>query len=185
MIIETIFSTQDASGLPNFAPMGITLDKGEIIVRPYRTTQTYRNLLATGYGVINFTDDVNAYVQSALFDIVLPYFEAQKVPGVVFQETCSWREIEIISTGGPPDRSDIHCRQLFEGHQRDFIGFCRASNAVIEAAILATRLHIFSKGEVLKDLERYKQIVLKTGGQTEKHAFQQVCDYIGERMKND
>src|ERR1035437_698222 len=139
MIIETIFSTLDSSGQPNFAPMGISLGEGEIIVRPFRNTQTCRNLLATGYGVVNLTDDVLAFVQSALYDVVLPHFKAHLVPGIVFQGTCSWREVEIIAESGSLDRSEVRCRVIYRGWQSDFLGFCRARNAVIEATILATR----------------------------------------------
>jgi uncharacterized protein len=185
MIIETIFSTQDSFGQPNFAPMGISLSKSEIILRPFRNTQTFHNLSGTGYGVVNFTDDVLAYVQSALFNAVLPHFKAHAVPGIVFQGTCSWREVEIITQSGSADRPEVHCREIYQGRQREFLGFCRASNAVIEAAILATRIHLYPHEDVLKELDRYERIVRKTGDQKEQDAFQQIREYIGERMSND
>lgn len=185
MIIETIFSTQDECGQPNFAPMGICLGENEIIVRPFRNTQTCHNLLTTGYGVVNFTDDVLAYVQSALFNVVLPYFTAHAVPGIVFQGACSWREIEIISQSGTLDRSEVHCREIFRGWQKDFLGFCRASNAVVEATILATRLHLYSPADVTKDLDSYEQIVNKTGDEKEQAAFQKIREYVGKWMSYD
>jgi len=185
MIIETIFSTLDLSGQPNFAPMGIRLGEGEIIVRPFQNTQTCRNLLATGYGVINLTDDVLAFVQSALYDVVLPHFKAHVIPGVVFQGTCSWREVETVAASSSFDRSEVHCRELYRGWQSDFLGFSRARNAVIEATILATRIHFHAREDILKDLERYEQIVKKTGDEKEQSTFQQVCDYIGKRMSDD
>jgi uncharacterized protein len=185
LLIETIFSTQDSSGQPNFAPMGINLSDGEIIVRPFRNTQTYRNILATGYGVVNLTDDVLAYVQSALFNVLLPHFKAQEVPGIVFQRTCSWREVKVISHNDTLDRSEVRCQEIYRGRQSDFLGFCRASNAVIEATILATRVNLYTQEDVLKDLDRYDQIIKKTGGIKEQDAFQQIRDYIGKRMSND
>jgi hypothetical protein len=185
VIIETIFSTQDSSGQPNFAPMGVSLGEGEIIVRPFRNTQTCRNLLGTGYGVVNLTDDVLAYVQSALYDVVLPHFKSHVVPGIVYQETCSWSEVEMIAHSGSLDRSEIRCREIYRGRQSDFLGFCRASNAVIEATILATRIHLYTHKDILRDLERYEQLVRKTGGEKEQIAFQQILDYIGKRMSDD
>jgi hypothetical protein len=185
MIIETIFSTLDATGQPNFAPMGISLGKDEITVRPFRNTQTCRNLLATGYGVVNFTDDALAFVQSALYDALLPHFKAHSIPGVVFQGACFWREVKVITESGSVDRSEVRCREIYRGWQSDFLGFCRARNAVIEATILATRIHLYAHEEVLKDLERYEQIVKKTGEESEQIAFQQIRDYVGKRMNND
>lgn len=185
MIIETIFSTLDPSGQPNFAPMGVVLGEGEITVRPFRDTQTYRNLLATGVGVVNITDDVLAFVHSALYDAVLTHFKAQVIPGVVFQEACAWREVEVMAESGSPDRAEIRCREVFRGWQRDFIGFCRARNAVIEATILATRIHLSARQAVFDDLERYDQIVQKTGDERERMAFEQVRNYVRERMSDD
>jgi hypothetical protein len=181
MIVETIFSTLDEAGKPNFAPMGLEWGEEFITVRPYRNTRTYQNLLASGYGVANLTDDVLAYVQCGLYKIALPYFAAKVAPGVVFQGACSWREIEMVSQSGSDDRAELRCRVLHKGWQRDFLGFCRASNAVIEATILATRLSLYDRKAVADRLIRYMEIVEKTGDETEKHAFRLVHDYIQKR----
>jgi hypothetical protein len=88
----------------------------------------------------------------------------------VFQGTCSWREIEVISRGGSDDRAELLCRILYTGQQKDFLGFCRASSAVIEAAVLATRLAYCDRKAVAASLGHYAEIVDKTGGETEKQA---------------
>ena len=73
MILETIVSTLDTTGSPNFAPMGVIWDEDYVTIRPYRNTSTYRNLLGSGAGVVNVTDDVLAYVQCGLYKTALPY----------------------------------------------------------------------------------------------------------------
>lgn len=178
MIIETIFSTQDESGNPNFAPMGVVWEEAFITVRPFRNSHTCRNLLANGYGVANLADDVLAYVQCGLYDAVLPHFPAKAVPGSVFKGACSWRELAVVSHGGDGDRAEVRCRVLHAGRQRDFLGFCRASHAVLEAAILATRMGLLDPKAVEDALIRYEEIVQKTGDHTEKQAFQLVRDYV-------
>ena len=181
MIIETIFSTLDETGRPNFAPMGLLWGDDFITVRPFRNTHTCRNLLSSGYGVANLADDVLAYVQCGLYDAVLPSFPAKTIPGVVFQGACSWREMALVSQGGSDDRAELRCRALHEGRQKDFLGFCRAGNAVIEATILATRLAMFDRKTVVERLVYYGEIVEKTGGETEKQAIQLVHEYIQKR----
>jgi hypothetical protein len=178
MIIETIFSTLDQSGKPNFAPMGLVWSEEFVIVRPYRDTQTCRNLLSTRYGVACISDDVLAYVQCALYDAVLPHFTAKTCPGVVLSSACSWREVEVVSEGGTNERAEIRCRVLHGGRQRDFLGFCRASNAVIEATILATRLKLCDPKVLTERMISYGEIVEKTGGDTEKQAFQMIQAYV-------
>jgi hypothetical protein len=178
MIIETIFSTTDAEGNPNFAPMGLLLGKEYVTVRPYRNTQTCRNLLETGCGVANITDNVLAYVQTALYDAVLPYNPARVVRGIVFIQACSWREVELVDAGGTEDRAELRCRVVHTESRRDFLGFCRAANAVIEAAILATRLDSYDGKIVNEKMIGFDTIVDKTGSLLEKEAMKLVWEYI-------
>ena len=178
MIIETIFSTLDANGKPNFAPMGILWSEDAVLARPFRTSQTYRNLLSSGHGVANFSDNVLAFVQCALYDEILPSFPAVTVPGVVFQDTCSWLELAVVSADGTEGRAEFRCQVLHRGRHRDFLGFCRARNAVIEAAIMATRLPLQERDRVVETLKQYMKIIEKTGSEMEKQAFQLVCEYV-------
>jgi hypothetical protein len=181
MIVETIFSTLDEAGRPNFAPMGVVWDEVFITVRPFRDTRTYRNLIVNGYGVANLCDDVLAYVKCALYKEVLPSFPAKIIPGVVFESTCFWREMKVVSKSESNDRAELKCRVLHKGWQRDFLGFCRAGNAIIEASILATRLAFYDRKTVDEKLMYYMKIVEKTGGSAEKQAFRLIQDYVRQR----
>ncbi len=178
MIIETILSTVDENGRPNFAPMGAVWGEDELIIRPFRRTHTCRNLLTTGCGVANLTDDVLAFVESALGDVMLPHFPARVVPGVVVSEACYWRELRVVSATDSPERAELRCKVVYRGRQRDFVGFNRARAAVIEATILATRLHLLNQAEVWAALAQYETIVVKTGDQREHEALQRVRSYI-------
>jgi hypothetical protein len=65
-----------------------------------------------------------------------------------------------------------------KGVLREFIGFNRAQNAVIEAAILATRLRFLGREHVLKEFERLRLIVDKTGGEQEHAAFRYLSEHV-------
>ena len=119
-----------------------------------------------------------AFVRCGLYKSPLPSFSAKKVPGAVFQNTCSWLEVEVVAHGGSIDRAELRGRVLHKESQNEFLGFCRARNAVIEATILATRLAICDRATVHEKLSVYKEIVEKTGDATEREAFQLVHDYI-------
>jgi uncharacterized protein len=185
MIIEAIVSTLDESGAPNFAPMGVILNDQLVTVRPYRNTRTCRNLLSSSYGVVNFSDDALAYVQCGLYHAVLPHFPASAIPGVVYRETCSWQEMVVVSQMGSDERAELQCRVLHKGLRKEFLGFCRARNAVIEATILATRLDFCDPGIVSPRLIQYHEIIEKTGGVSEKQAFQLVRDFVKKRGSDD
>ena len=178
MIVETIFSTVDNNGIPNFAPMGLVWGAEFVTVRPFRATRTCRNMLSTHYGVANISDDVLAYVRCALYDSTLPNLPAKVVPGVVFENACAWREVEIVSEGGTEERAELKCRVLHDGRRKDFLGFRRASNAVIEATILATRRMLYEPAMLETMLTHYRAIVEKTGDGTDREAFQMVDDFV-------
>ncbi|MBN2318938.1 MAG: DUF447 family protein [Acidobacteria bacterium] len=183
MIVETIFSTIDEGGKPNFAPMGVLWADDIVTVRPFRNTDTCRNLLSTGYGVANIADDVLAYARCALNGDILPNFPARKIPGIVFEGTCAWRELEVIFSEGSEARAEVKCRVVHTEERKDFPGFCRAAGAVIEAIILATRLAFYDRKIVDEKIFGFAEIVEKTGGATEKQALQVVRDYIRKAGK--
>ena len=178
MIIETIFSTVNETGQPNFAPMGVVWGEEELTVRPFRQSRTCHNLLATGHGVANLTDNALAFVQSGLYHAMLPHFPATTVPGVVLQDACSWRELAVVSVAGTAERAEVRCRVVDKGWRRDFLGFNRARSAIIEAAILATRLHLYDPVTVAEALDRYEAIVEKTGDGIEMTAFEMIREFV-------
>jgi hypothetical protein len=178
MIVECILSTLNSAGEPNFAPMGLVWGEREIIVRPFLQTSTYQNLQATGYCVASLTDDVQAYIRASLRHEVLPHFAARAVPGVVYQEACSWRELQVVDMKDDGLRADVRCRVLESGWLREFVGFCRARHMVIEAAIIATRLQFYDPQWIQERLSEYAEIVTKTGDEPEKLAFEEISATI-------
>jgi len=176
MIIETIFSTLDEEGRPNFAPMGVIWE--EMVLRPFRNTITYRNLVSQGQGVVSVTDNVLTFAQSAISNAQFPHFPARKVRGVVLEDVCYWRELEVLSVNEHEERAEICCRVVAKGRKRDFLGFNRGKNAVIEAAILATRLDLNERDEVKIALGRLDGIVAKTGGKEEEEAMKFLSGYV-------
>ena len=66
---------------------------------------------------------------------------------------------------------------------RPFWGFNRAKHAVLEAAILATRIGIVAEDEIRREMERLAIPVQKTAGQQERRAFVFLEDYIANQLK--
>ena len=67
---------------------------------------------------------------------------------------------------------------MCDGRVRDVFGFNRAQHAVIETAILATRLDFLPAASVAADLDRHRVVVAKTGGEREAEAFALLDAYI-------
>lgn len=192
MIIECIVTTLDEEGRVNCAPMGVEWgdaeESGIIVIKPYKETATYRNLAFAGAAetpgkeaataVINLTDNVQFFAESAISSPVFPTRPAEVLRGAVLQDVCSWREVEVVAIDSEQPRARVTTRAVHHGFQREFLGFNRARHAVLEAAILATRTRFLPAEEILAEFERLQVIVDKTAGPQEFEAMALLTDYV-------
>ncbi len=178
MIIETIVTTLNETGEANFAPMGVTIGEEEIVIRPYKDSATCRNLVTTGAAVVNLTDNCRLFAESAISSPQFPTFPAELVLGLVLTDACSYYECSVMHADTASERATFHCKTLKKGILREFIGFNRAKNAIIEAAILATRVRFLGVPQILEEYRRMAEIVRKTGGEQEAQAMQYLQDYV-------
>jgi hypothetical protein len=178
MIIETLLTTQDREGRVNFAPMGVAWGEDEIIVKPYRETTTFRNLSETREAVVNLVDDVTYYVRGALTSPTFPSLPAVVVRGVVLEAACSWREIRVREAETAEARARFVCDVVHKGVRREFLGYNRARNAVLEATILATRTRLLPIEGILEEYRRLQVIVDKTAGPSEREAMAQLNEFV-------
>lgn len=178
MILETIVTTMDAAGAINFAPMGVEWGEEIIVLKPFLTASTFRNLGATPAAVVNLTDDVMLFAQGAISSPQLPWVPASAVKGAVLEAACSWRELEVLTIDATPPRSRVEARVVHRGVNREFVGFNRAKHAVLEAAILATRTHLLPADQIREEYARLQVIVDKTAGPREHEAMALLTDYV-------
>jgi hypothetical protein len=181
MILEGIVTTVSPAGEINIAPMGPRVDAEmkRFLLRPYNTSQTYRNLKVHGEGVLHVTDDVLLLAKAALGTVEPPsLFPANKVRGWVLQDACRYYEFRVVSLDDKSERVSIDVEVLHTGRLRDFFGFNRAKHAVVEAAILATRTDFLPLADIESEYRRLAVIVDKTGGPIEHQAFQFLRDHV-------
>ncbi len=183
MIIETIVTTLDASGAVNVAPMGVEWGDDVLVVKPFLETTTFRNLRDTRVAVVNLTDDVRIFVRAALFSTPAQTIPAVVVHGMVLRAACSWREVEVTSIDATPPRSRIETRVVHRGAAGEFLGFNRARHAVLEATILATRLHLIPHDDVRRQIDALAVLVDKTAGEREREGWALVSEYVRERTQ--
>ena len=181
MIIEGICTTRNVEGMINVAPMGPEVDQEltSFVFRPFQSSTTFANLRHTRMGVFHVVDDVELIARTAVgcLDRLPELDAAQVVDGTVLRDACRWYEFEVISIDDSSQRTEIRTRVVHIGRYRDSWGFNRAKHAVLEAAILVTRLEFLSRQEVTTDLQRLRRIVDKTGGEQEHAAFEFLIDF--------
>jgi hypothetical protein len=178
MIVEGIITSRDVRGEVNFAPMGLEWGEERLALKPFLETTTFRNVSATGCAVFNLVDDVFLLAQAAIGSPQFPWRPAERVDGAVLEAACSWYELEVESIDATPPRSRIETRVVHRGRGREFIGFNRAKHAVLEAAILATRVHMLPPTQIKEELDRLEVLVQKTAGPREQEAWAMLRQYV-------
>ncbi len=182
MIVEGIVTSIDAGGHLNVAPMGpiIVGDFASLLLRPFQPSTTFSNLAATRCGVFHVVDRVEIIARAAIGRLSeLPAVEpATKIDGFVLKDCCRWFEFTVDSVDASDARSRMPSSIVHRGERRPFFGFNRARHAVLEAAILATRLHLLSPQHILDMISLLEPAVEKTGGTEEKSAFAMLKDFV-------
>jgi len=180
MILEGLITTRLPDGSAHLAAMGPEVDAAalrqgrlvELVLKPFGSSQTAANLAATPTGVFQTTDDVLVLARCVAGVGPAPVFlPADAVPGWRLADACSAWEFRIVEAdrSGERQRLVAHVERLHAG--RPFHGHVRARHAVVEGAILVTRLHLLGAGEVRARLAELRVLVDKTGDGEAREAF--------------
>jgi len=181
MILEGLVTTTDSSGAMHLAAMGPQVDDDaavagtieRLLLRPFSTSQTAANLLRLPEGVFHITDDalLLARVVTGMVEVSPASRPATAVEGYVLADACRAYEFRIDSADHSQERLRLEARVVTVHEGRPFLGFHRARHAVVEGAILVTRLHLLGAEEVGRQLRELAVLVEKTGGPREHEAW--------------
>lgn len=180
MILEGIVTTCDAAGRMHLAAMGPQVDEREcsaaaierLTLKPFDTSQTAANLAAVPEGVFHLVDDVLVFAHAVTkTSFAPPCRPAREVRGWVLDDACAAYEFRIEATDASQSRIRHEARVVARHAGRPFMGFNRGRHAVVEAAILVTRLHLLEADEVSRQMAALAPLVEKTGGSREREAW--------------
>jgi hypothetical protein len=172
MIIESIITTVAADGAVHIAPMGVIWRDDHPILAPFRPSTTLDNLVHGGGAVINHTDDVRVFAGCLTGRRDWPLRPAEKIEGRVLQSALAHQELRVEHVEEDAQRPRFHCRVVHEAAHGAFKGFNRAQAAVIEAAILVSRLHMLPRDKIEREMAYLDIAVSKTAGPREREAWE-------------
>jgi hypothetical protein len=184
MIRECIVTTLNEEGRVHIAPLGLIADGDGWIIAPFRPSTTLDNLRATPYAVANFTDDVLIFASCLVGRKQWPTRLSTHVPGAVLEGTLAHAELQVDHVQEDEQRPRFHCRVVHEASHAPFKGFNRAQAAVIEAAILASRLHMLPREKIERELGYLQIAVEKTAGPREHEAWRMLVEKIEDHYKH-
>lgn len=171
MIWESIVTTVSPEGRAQIAPMGVREVGGCVVLAPFRPSTTLDNLLATRCAAVNLTDDVRVFAGCLTGRYEWPTAACDRIACVRLRETLAHRELTLSHVEEDAQRPRLHFDVVHERTHRPFRGFNRAQAAVVEAAILVSRLHMLPADKIDTEM-RYLSIAIdKTAGPKEREAW--------------
>lgn len=184
MIRECIVTTQSPEGRLHIAPLGLIEDGEGWIIAPFRPSMTLDNLRVTPFAVASFTDDVLVFAGCLTGNKDWPTRAAKEVPGAYLKGALAHLELAVESVDEDELRPRFHCRIVHEANHAPFKGFNRAQAAVIETAILATRLKMLPREKIETELAYHQIAVEKTAGPREHEAWRILVEKIEDFYKH-
>lgn len=172
LIYETVVTTVSAAGKAHVAPMGVRYLGSDVILMPFRPSATYDNIVATGTAVVNLTNDVRIFAGCVTGRGDWPTVPAELVRGVRLAAALGHLELRLAAQGGDPTRPTLRMARLHEARHGDFPGFNRAQAAVIEGAVLVSRLHLLPRDKIAREMAYLQIAIDKTAGAAEREAWQ-------------
>jgi hypothetical protein len=172
VIRESIIITTDGEGRPHIAPLGLHEEGDGFIAAPFTPSRTLDNLRARPFLTASVTDDVRVFAGALTGRRDWPVVPAEKIPGFYLAGAHSHRELEVVEVKEDELRPRFHCRVAHSVAHAPAPGFNRAQSAVIEAAILASRLHMLPPEKIRAELEYLTIAISKTAGEREQEAWE-------------
>jgi hypothetical protein len=170
-IFEAVVTTVAADGRPHVAPMGVRYREDGIVLMPFKPSTTHDNIVATGHAVLNLIVDTRVFAGCVTGRKQWPLLPATRIAGV--RLACALRHDELLLAERHDDaqRPVLRLVATHDATHAPFPGFNRAQAAVVEGAVLVSRLHMLTPEKVDTEM-RYLQIAIdKTAGPDEHEAW--------------
>jgi hypothetical protein len=170
-IFEAVVTTVAADGRPHVAPMGVRYQQDGIVLMPFKPSTTHDNIVATGHAVLNLIVDTRVFAGCVTGRKQWPVLPAERIAGV--RLACALRHVELVLAERHDDaqRPVLRLVATHDATHGPFPGFNRAQAAVVEGAVLVSRLHMLTPEKVDTEM-RYLQIAIdKTAGPDEHEAW--------------
>lgn len=171
MIHETVVTSLNADGSAHIAPFGVREQDGLVLIAPFRPSTSLDNLLRSKTSVLNLTDDVRVFAGSLTDRHHWPLRKATQVQGWVLQNALAHRELELVKVEEDEVRPRLFFKVVNEQNHAPFRGFNRAQAAVIELAVLVSRLHLLPAAKIEAEIEYLTIAIDKTAGEREQEAW--------------
>ena len=184
-IRECIVTTIRDDNSIHIAPMGIHEDDKQLIILPFKPSATLDNLERDGTATLNYTDDVRIYAGCLTGHRDWPTCSTEVIKGVRLENCLAHTELEVIDKVENELRPKYICKVAHEVTHKAFHGYNRAQSAVLELAILTSRLHMLPLEKIQQEIEYLSIGYEKTSGPREQEAWTWLMEKVDTHMKKE
>ncbi|MCQ0987646.1 DUF447 domain-containing protein [Jiella marina] len=170
-IRESILTTVSPDGEVHIAPLGIIQEGDGWVVAPFRPSTTLANIEASGLAVVNYTDEAKIFAGCLTGRKDWPLTPIEDSPIPRLEAALSHDVLKVQSVSADDLRPRFFCKVIASGQHRPFTGMNRAKAAVLEAAILVSRLKMLPAEKIENEIAYLKIAIDKTAGPDEEQAF--------------
>jgi len=171
LIVETIVTTKNAKGEVHIAPLGLIAEGANWVLAPFRPSRTLDNLREVPFAVASHTDDVRVFAGCLTGRKDWPTRPADEIDGAVLESAVSHWELAVSRVTEDDLRPRFSCRVVHAVSHRPWGGFNRAQAAVLECAVLVSRLGMLPAEKIESELKYLEIAISKTAGEREAEAW--------------
>ena len=170
-IRESIITTLHEDGSAHIAPMGVHETDQGLMLAPFKPSATLNNLIREGTATINYPDDVRIFAGCLTGKRDWATLPTSVITGIRLQDCLAHTEIKIHTHEDHEQRPKFYCDVVHEQMHKPYHGYNRAQFAVIELAILVSRLNMLSDEKIDNEIEYLRIGLDKTAGERELEAW--------------
>ncbi len=163
-IFEGVVTTVSPTGAVHIAPMGVRYQGDAVVLMPFRPSTTLDNILHSRSAVLNLLVDPRVFAGCVTGRKSWPTLPAEQVTGVRLAAALGHVELALTSVSDDPQRPVLHLARVHAQTHGPFLGFNRAQAAVIEGAVLVSRLHMLAAQKVATEMAYLQIAIDKTAG---------------------
>jgi uncharacterized protein len=178
VIYETVVTTLAADGQAHVAPMGVRYLGDQVVLMPFKPSTTHDNIVSTGHAVLNIVIDTRVFAGCVTGRRQWPLLPAEKIVGIRLANALSHVELRLAERIDDAQRPVLRMARVHEVAHANFAGFNRAQAAVIEGAVLVSRLHMLPPQKVDSEMAYLQIAINKTAGPGEREAWGWLLDAV-------
>jgi hypothetical protein len=190
LILETIVTTVSPEGALHLVPFGLIHEisasgSEAFVLAPFRPSPTIENLDGNPYFTASSPRDIRVIAGAVTGRRDWPTLPCETIPGRRLADSFGHAEFEVAMVEDDDQRPRYRGRIRYSAAHAPFIGYNRAQAAVLEAAVLSTRLHMLEPEKILSEMTYLAIAITKTAGPREREAWGWIEDKVAAALGPD